>query len=120
MRHKVKKRTLGRYKEHRSAMLKNLAAALVEHKRIETTLTRAKEVSKLADKLVGWAKKGDLTSKRKVFQIIPNKDVAKELFDVVAPGYKEGANSRVSGYTRIIKLGFRKGDNAPAAIIEFV
>lgn len=120
MRHAVKKRTLGRKKGHRSLMLRNLATSLIQHKRIETTLTRAKELSKFIDKLIGWAKKGDITSKRQVFSSISNRDVAKELFDVIAPKYKEGANNRNSGYTRIIRLGFRKGDNAPVSIIEFV
>jgi len=120
MRHGMKKRTLGRKKGHRQLMMKNLATSLIQHKRIETTETRAKELSKVIDKLVGWAKKGDLASKRNVFTYISNRDIAKELFDVVAPKYREGANERNSGYTRIIKLGFRKGDNAPVSMIEFV
>lgn len=120
MRHAIKKRTLGRKKSHRSLMLKNLATSLIQHKRIETTDTRAKELSKVIDKLVGWAKKGDIPSKRHIFTYISNRDIAKELFDVIAPKYREGSNKRDSGYTRIIKLGFRKGDNAPVSIIEFI
>ncbi|MFH1453247.1 MAG: 50S ribosomal protein L17 [Armatimonadota bacterium] len=120
MRHKVKRRTLGRRKSHRSSMLKNLVTSLIQHRKIETTQTRAKEISKLIDKLVGLAKKGDLSAKRQVFRVVSDRDAAKELFDVIAPVYKEGEKQRNSGYTRIIKLGFRKGDNAPVSIVEFV
>ena len=120
MRHNVKSRRLGRNKAHRGLMLRNMATSLIQHRRIETTDTRAKEISKLVEKLISWAKKGDLVSKRHVFRYITDREAAKELFDVIAPVYRDGANQRSGGYTRITKIGFRKGDNAPTSIIEFV
>ncbi|MCL5037809.1 MAG: 50S ribosomal protein L17 [Chloroflexi bacterium] len=116
MRHKVKTTTLGRDTAHRLSMLRNLATSLIVHKRIETTNTRAKEVSQFVEKLVTWAKKKDLSGKRQVFRYITNRDAARELFEELAPRFED----RKGGYTRIIKKGFRKGDNAPLSIIEFV
>lgn len=122
MRHRVKTRTLGRQRSHRFSMLKNLLSFLLQHRKIETTYSRAKEVSKLTDKMITLAKKGDLSAKREVFRYISNRDIAKELFDVIAPSYKEqtGTKSRSGGYTRIIKTGFRKGDSASVVILELV
>lgn len=122
MRHAKVSRTLGRHTSHRIAMLRNLATALFTHRKIETTEARAKELSKFADNLIATARKGDLSSKRRVFIHIKDREVAKQLFDVIAPQYKEGAgeNERRGGYTRIVKLGFRKGDAASMALVELV
>lgn len=120
MRHKVSSRTLGRKKSHRLSMLKNLACDLFKYRRIETTQARAKEVTKLAEKLISFAKEGDLNSKRKVFSYISNREVAKELFDTIAPKYKEGTTLRKSGYVRMVKMGQRRGDGAPVVILELV
>lgn len=122
MRHKKASRKLGRRTEHRISMLKNLATSLFRHKRITTTQTRAKEVQKLADRLITLAKKGDLASKRQVFRYIKDRDVARNLFEVIAPQYKEGPNTaeRPGGYTRMIKVGPRKGDAAMMVFLELV
>jgi len=103
-------------------MLRNLATSLFRHGRIETTEMRAKELSRFAEKLITFARKGDLASKRQVFRDIHDRDVAVELFDVLAKKYagQSGLPERKGGYTRIIKLGFRKGDGAPVCLIELV
>ena len=122
MKHKVVTRTLGRITGHRIAMLRNLATSLFMHRKIETTETRAKELAKFAQRLITLAKRGDLPAKRAVFQHIRNTDVAKELFDTIAPMYRSSGDheERKGGYTRILKLGQRKGDAAPMVIIELV
>lgn len=109
-------RKLGRPTDHRRAMLRAMVTFLIEKGRIETTVTRAKEVRSIAEKMITTAKQDDLHSKRQVFSFITKEDVAKKLFDEVAPKYKE----RSGGYTRIIKIGPRRGDAAEMAIIELV
>ncbi len=109
-------RKLGRPTDHRKAMLRAMVTFLIEKGKIETTVTRAKEVRSMAEKMITTAKQDDLHSKRQVFSFITKEDVAKKLFDEVAPKYKE----RQGGYTRIIRIGPRRGDAAEMAIIELV
>ncbi len=116
MRHQKLSRTLGRQTGHRWSMMRNMATSLIKHKRIQTTDIRAKELSRFVDKLVTWAKQKDLAGKREVFRHIKDRDAAKELFDVIAPGFE----NRAGGYTRILKYGMRRGDGAPVSLIEFV
>jgi len=116
MRHKINRVTLGRNNGHRLLMLRNMATSLFQKQRITTTQTRAKELSKLAEKLITWARAGDLHAKRQVFNYIKNREVASKLFTDIAVKYQNVKG----GYTRMIKAGFRKGDNAPIVIIELV
>ncbi|HHH53698.1 MAG TPA: 50S ribosomal protein L17 [Bacteroidetes bacterium] len=116
MRHGKKFNHLGRKKGHREALLRNLSAALIEHKRINTTLAKAKALRKFIEPLVTKAKDNTTHSRRIVFKYLNNKYAVTELFDVVAP--KVG--DRPGGYTRVIRMGFRKGDGAEMAMIEFV
>ncbi|PLX67611.1 MAG: 50S ribosomal protein L17 [Denitrovibrio sp.] len=116
MRHKVSGFKLGRKPSHRKAMVRNLATSLLEHGRIETTVTRAKALRMFVEPLVTLGKKGDLAARRRAMQKLPNKAVVHKLFDEIAPKFSE----RPGGYTRIIKTGFRQGDNSPMAIIELV
>jgi large subunit ribosomal protein L17 len=107
---------LGGGPAHERLMLANLAAALFTHKRITTTETKAKRLRPVAERLVTFAKRGDLHARRRVMGIISDKSVVHELFTEIAPLVAE----REGGYTRIIKTGYRKGDNAPMAVIELV
>jgi len=116
MRHKKSGFKLGRKPAHRKAMVRNLATSLVEHGRIETTVTRAKALRIFIEPLVTLGKKGELANRRQALKKLPNKDVVHKIFDEIAPKFKE----RPGGYTRIIKTGYRQGDMAPMAIIEFV
>ncbi len=116
MRHALAHRKLGRTTSHRKAMMANMAASLIEHEQIVTTLPKAKEMKPFMDKLVTLAKKGDLASRRLAIARIRNKDAVKKLFDEFAERYAE----RHGGYTRVLKAGFRHGDNAPMAVIEMV
>lgn len=116
MRHLVRGRKLNRTAQHRKALMTNLAIALVEHKRIKTTVPRAKELRGFAERLVTFAKKGDLAARREVLKRVKDRDTARILFDELGPRYQE----RAGGYTRVIKLPPRQGDNADMAIIEFV
>ena len=116
MRHGKKFNHLGRKKGHREALLRNLAAALIEHKRINTTLAKAKALRRFVEPLVTKSKDNTTHSRRIVFKHLNNKYAVTELFDVVAP--KVG--DRPGGYTRVIRMGFRKGDGAEMAMIEFV
>ena len=116
MRHQKKGRKLGVNPSHRKAMLRNLAANLIEHKRIKTTDSRAKELRTFIEPLITKAKKGDLNSIRQIAKKLPRKDVVHELVHSIAPTYSE----RNGGYTRIIKLGFRDNDRAAVSLIEFV
>ena len=109
-------RKLGRATDHRMAMLRGLTTYLLEHGRIETTVTRAKEVRSLAEKMITTAKENTLTAKRKAFAFVTKEDVVKKLFDEIAPSYKD----RNGGYTRIIRTGPRRGDAAEMCIIELV
>ncbi|NBI05623.1 50S ribosomal protein L17 [Senegalia massiliensis] len=112
----AKLRKLGRPTDHRKAMLRNLVTSLLREGRIETTVTRAKETRKLAEKMITLGKKGDLHSRRQVLAYIYDETVVKELFDEIAPKYED----RNGGYTRIMKLGPRRGDGSEMAIIELV
>ncbi|WP_026555753.1 50S ribosomal protein L17 [Arthrobacter sp. 35W] len=107
---------LGGSPAHQRLMLANLAAALFEHKRITTTVTKAKRLSPYAERLVTFAKRGDLASRRRVLGLIADKGVVHELFTDIA----KAVENRDGGYTRITKIGNRKGDNAPMAVIELV
>ena len=116
MRHKIAHRKLNRTASHRKAMFANMSSSLVEHEQIVTTLPKAKELRPFVEKLVTLAKKGDLNSRRIAIGRMRNKEQAKKLFDVLGPRYAD----RQGGYIRIMKAGFRYGDNAPMAVIEFV
>ena len=116
MRHGIAHRKLNRTASHRKAMFANMASSLIEHEQIVTTLPKAKELRPFVEKLVTLAKKGDLTSRRLAIARTRNKEMSKKLFDVLGPRYKE----RNGGYIRIMKAGYRYGDNAPMAVIEFV
>ncbi len=116
MRHKMAHRKLNRTASHRKAMFANMACALIEHEQIVTTLPKAKELRPIVEKLVTLAKRGDLNSRRLAIARTRDKDMAKKLFDILGPRYKD----RQGGYIRIMKAGFRYGDNAPMAVIEFV
>lgn len=107
---------LGGGAAHQRLMLANLAAALFEHKRITTTETKAKRLRPYAERLVTFAKRGDLSSRRRVLGLISNKTIVHQLFTEIAPAVE----NRNGGYTRITKIGPRKGDNAPMAVIELV
>lgn len=109
-------RKLGRTSDHRKAMLRAMVTFLMENGKIETTVTRAKEVRAMAEKMITIAKNDDLHSKRQVYSYITKESVAKKVIDEIAPKYKEKAG----GYTRIIKIGPRRGDAAEMAIIELV
>lgn len=109
-------RKLGRASDHRKAMLKAMVTFLLENGRIETTVTRAKEVRALAEKMITIGKQDNLHSKRQVYSFITKEEVAKKLFDEIAPKYAD-VNG---GYTRIIKIGPRRGDAAEMAIIELI
>ena len=116
MRHRKTGRRLGRTSSHRKAMYRNMAASLIEHESISTTLPKAKELRRFIEKIVTLGKKGDLLSRRKAISVLQDQKMSKKVFDVLADRYKD----RSGGYTRIIKLGNRFGDNAPTAVIEFV
>ncbi|WP_350354083.1 50S ribosomal protein L17 [Thermoanaerobacterium sp. RBIITD] len=109
-------RKLGRPHDQRRAMLRNLTTSFLNYGRMETTETRAKEVKSIAEKMITLAKKGDLHSRRQALAYLTDETVVKKLFDEIAPKYSE----RNGGYTRILKLGPRRGDAAPLAIIELV
>ncbi|MEO0465697.1 MAG: 50S ribosomal protein L17 [Pseudomonadota bacterium] len=116
MRHKLAHRKLNRTASHRKAMFANMAASLIEHEQIVTTLPKAKEMKPFMDKLVTLAKKGDLSARRQAIAKIRNKDAVRKLFEVMGERYAE----RNGGYTRVLKAGYRYGDNAPMAVIELV
>ena len=109
-------RKLGRSTDHRKAMLRAMVTFLMENGKIETTVTRAKEVRSMAEKMITIAKAGDLHSKRKVYSYITKETVAKKVMDEIAPKYAD----RNGGYTRIVKIGPRRGDAAEMAIIELI
>ena len=109
-------RKLGRASANRKAMLRAMVTFLLEKGKIETTVTRAKEVRSMTEKMITIAKSSDLHAKRQVYSFITKEDVAKKLFDEIAPKYAE----RNGGYTRIVKIGPRRGDAAEMAIIELI
>ena len=109
-------RKLGRSSDHRKAMLRAMVTYLLENGQIETTVTRAKEVRAVAEKMITIGKNSDLHSKRQVFAYVTKEDVAKKVFDEISPKYAD----RNGGYTRIVKIGPRRGDAAEMAIIQLV
>jgi large subunit ribosomal protein L17 len=116
MRHGFKGRQLNRTSEHRQAMFANMAASLIKHEQIVTTLPKAKDLRPIVEKLVTLGKKGTLHARRQAIAQMRDIEQTKKLFDVLAKRYKD----RKGGYLRIMKAGFRMGDNAPVAVIEFV
>lgn len=116
MRHNAGYRKLGRTKEHRKALLRNLATDLFRHERLTTTLPKAKELRPYAEKLITLARRDDLHSRRLVSEVIHDKGVIKKMFDTLGPRF----TSRPGGYSRILKLGPRPGDGADMAIVELV
>ncbi len=116
MRHNMKGRKLNRTSAHRKALFMNMANALIKHEQIQTTLPKAKELKPFVEKLITLGKRGDLHSRRQALSTLQDKDMVSKLFSTVAERYKE----RNGGYTRVLKAGFRYGDNAPMAIIELV
>jgi len=116
MRHGIAHRKLNRTTTHRKAMLANMAASLIEHEQIVTTLPKAKELAPFMDKLITLAKRGDLHGRRHAMSKVRNEAQVKKLFDTLGDRYTE----RSGGYTRVLKAGFRHGDNAPMAVIELV
>lgn len=116
MRHKLAGRKLNRTSEHRAAMFSNMANALVKHEQIVTTLPKAKELRPIVEKLVTLGKKGGLANWRLAYADLRDESIVHKLFGGLAERYK----TRQGGYLRIMKAGFRKGDNAPMAVIEFV
>jgi len=116
MRHGKAHRKFNRTAEHRKAMFANMSAALITHEQVTTTLPKAKDLRPVVEKLVTLAKKGGLHARRQAISQIKDLPAVKKLFDVIAPRYK----ARKGGYLRIVKAGFRFGDAAPVAVIEFV
>mgnify|MGYP001963627663 FL=1 len=116
MKHNITHRKLNRTSSHRKALLMNLSNALIKHEQITTTLPKAKELKPFVEKIITLGKKGDLQSKRKAIAILQDEKMTKKIFDTFAERYKD----RNGGYTRIIKLRNRYGDNAPIAVIELI
>ena len=116
MKHNIKNKKLNKTSSHRKAMFMNMSNSLIKHEQITTTLPKAKELKRFVEKIITLGKKGDLESRRKAISILQDQKMAKKTFDVLAVRYKK----RNGGYTRIIKLGNRFGDNAPTAVIELV
>ncbi len=116
MYHGRAKRRFNRTVEHRKAMFANMCQALIKHEQIVTTLPKAKDLRPVVEKLVTLGKRGDLHARRQAISQIKDVEIVKKLFDVLGPRYK----TRNGGYTRVLKAGFRFGDNAPMAVIEFV
>lgn len=116
MRHRKQGRKLNRTRSHRKALFKNMAVALLTHEQIVTTLPKAKELRSVVDKLITLGKRGDLHARRQAASQLQDAAAVKKLFDVFGDRYKE----RPGGYTRVLKAGFRYGDNAPMAVIELV
>ncbi len=116
MRHRVKKVKLSRTAEHRNMLIRNLVTALLKHERIETTEAKAKAMRPWVDKVINWAKKGDLSNKRRVFSFLTEKQVAYKIIKEAPERYAD----RNSGYTRMYRIGPRRGDNAEMAIVELV
>lgn len=116
MRHGFKGRRFNRTSEHRKAMFANMSAALIKHEQIITTLPKAKDLRPFVEKLITLAKRGDLHARRQALSKVRDEVMVRKLFDVLGPRYTE----RPGGYIRVLKAGFRYGDNAPLAVIEFV
>ena len=116
MRHGFKGRRFNRTPEHRKAMFANMSVSLLKHEQIVTTLPKAKDLRPVVEKLITLGKRGDLHARRLVLSQVRDVEIVRKLFDVIGPRYKE----RNGGYTRVLKAGFRHGDNAPMAVIELV
>ena len=116
MRHGFRGRRFNRTPEHRRAMFANMSAALIKHEQIVTTLPKAKDLRPVVEKLITLGKRGDLHARRNAMSDLRDAAMVKKLFDVLGPRYK----TRSGGYCRVLKAGFRAGDNAPMAVIEFV
>jgi large subunit ribosomal protein L17 len=116
MRHRRSGRKLNRTAEHRKALFANMAAALVKHEQIVTTLPKAKDLRGVVERLITLAKRGDLHSRRLAVARLRDEAMVSKLFDTLGPRYKD----REGGYTRVLKAGFRYGDSAPVAVIELV
>jgi large subunit ribosomal protein L17 len=116
MRHGIAHRKLNRTHSHRKALFANMAASLIEHEQIITTLPKAKELAPFMDKLISLAKRGDIHGRRQAMSKVRNEEQVKKLFDTLGGRYTE----RNGGYTRVLKAGYRHGDNAPMAVIELV
>jgi large subunit ribosomal protein L17 len=116
MRHRNAGRKLNRTAEHRRALFANMAAALFKHEQIVTTLPKAKDLRRVAERLITLAKRGDLHARRLVAARLRDEKMVSKLFDTLGPRYKD----RNGGYTRVLKAGFRYGDSAPVAVIELV
>jgi len=116
MRHQKSGRKLGRTSSHRQAMFRNMAVSLFRHEQIRTTLPKAKELRRVAEPLITMAKNPTMARRRLAFARLRDKDIVGKLFDELAPRYK----ARPGGYTRILKCGFRRGDNAPMAYVQMV
>ncbi len=116
MRHRKKGRKLNRTASHRKALLRNLANQIIEHKEIKTTTAKAKEARSTVERMITYAKKGDLHHRRLAFNFLRNKESVNILFDEIAPAFAE----REGGYTRVLKLGRRQGDSAPISILQLV
>ncbi|MEK9726528.1 MAG: 50S ribosomal protein L17 [Candidatus Margulisiibacteriota bacterium] len=115
MRHKKGNKKLSKPTDQRIALLRSLSLSLINHEKIKTTDVRAKETQRYIERLITLAKRGDLHARRQALKLLPNKDAVKKLFDVISKKY----NDVNGGYTRLIKLGFRRGDASPVSQIEF-
>jgi large subunit ribosomal protein L17 len=116
MRHRNQGRKLGKTSSHRTAMFANMAAALIKHEQIKTTLPKAKELRPFVEKLVTLSRRNNLHARRQALSTIRDETQVKKLFEVLGPRYA----TRPGGYTRVLKAGFRYGDHAPMAVIEFI
>ncbi len=116
MRHGFKGRRFNRTAEHRKAMFTNMSVALLKHEQIVTTLPKAKDLRSVVEKIITLGKRGDLHARRQALSALRDLVIVRKLFDVIGPRYKE----RNGGYTRVLKAGYRFGDNAPMAVIELV
>lgn len=116
MKHRARARKLGRTTSHRLAMLRNMVTSLLQHERIQTTDAKAKEVRRVADRMITLGKRGDLHARRRALRVIRRREVAAKVFDELAERYRE----RPGGYTRVVKLRRRPGDAAPVSIVELV
>ncbi len=116
MRHRKGGRKLGRTGSHRQALLRNMVTSLLEHERIQTTDAKAKELRRVAERMITLGKRGDLHARRQALGVIRSKEVTAKVFDELADRYRE----RPGGYTRVMKLGQRQGDAAPMSLIELL
>jgi len=116
MRHGKSGRRLGRTSSHRDAMMRNMVTSFLRYESVKTTEARAKELRKIAEKMITLGKRGDMHARRQALAVIRDRDVVAKLFSEISPRYQD----RAGGYTRIIKAGYREGDNAPISIIECV